>query len=136
MLFLDPSVPPSNTPHSAMFVIVQDGDDANVTMTIPAVTLRAAAPAGSPIGDLLRRFVADKAEAQRIMQSFALNMPPDTDKLVGRLTIVGTRTDIAPPGVLSVSAEEVANEIALNLASTNPVNQWILYIDVLHSLTR
>lgn len=127
---------PGNTPHSVCFVLIQDGA-AGTTLTLTNADLIAAAPAGTPVGDMLRRAVASSAEAQRIMQSIQIQMPPNTDRLVGRCTIQSLSAGGGlVPGNVAVSANEAAGLIQLLLASTAAANQWLLYIDVLHSLTR
>lgn len=124
-----------NTPHSALFILTQDGGAGN-TLVLTNAALIAAAPAGTPIGDLLRRFVADQAEAQRIMQGIGLDIPPETDKLVGRLVVHAQSGSGAAPGTIAVSADAAANQIQLLALCAAAASQWLLYIDVLHSLVR
>jgi len=124
-----------NTPHSATFLLTQDGGAGN-TLTLTNAALIAAAPAGTPIGDLLRRSVVDTADALRIMQSVGLDIPPETDKLVGRCTTQQSAGDGAVGATVRVNAVAAANLITLSLACTPPAAEWLLYIEVLHSLVR
>jgi len=123
-----------NTPHSAVFLLTQNGA-AGVDLIMTPAVLQAAAPAGTPIGDLLRRSVFSQAEAQRIMQGMQLDIPPETDKRVGRCTTQGLINGLAP-GIVNVSANVNGAAIELNVTSTPGAGTWLLYIDMLHTLTR
>jgi len=124
-----------NTQHRATFSVRQDGG-AGTTLVITNAVLLAAAPAGTPVGDMLRRPVADSTESQRILQGLLLDIPPETDKRVGRLTTQAFTSDGSVPGGLAVRATEAAGLISILLVSTAAVGDWILYIDMLHTLTR
>ncbi len=122
-----------NTPNSLSFIIDQDGA-AGTTWTISNAILAAAAAAGTPIGELVRRATANQAAAQRVLQGIGVSQPPDTDKYLGKISLLQLSGAVAAnPTVLANAAASLP---VIDIVAPAAVGTWLLRIEQIHSLER
>lgn len=103
----------------------------NDDVTIPNADLRAAFAAGTPLGDLVREYVADQDASVAVLMGGAV--PPQHG--CGRIFFAGQLDGVIafPP---SVVPDETANDIIVVINTVSAAGTWLFYIEAVPSLAR
>ena len=102
-----------------------------VTITVPNADLLAAFAAGTPLGDLVRRTVANNTAASGVMFGQASDSQAPQGKIYFNRQAAGAAG--LPP---RVTALEAAGVITLEVESIAAAGTWAFYIENVSSLVR